>query len=356
MKTLRLGMIGLGGMGNIHFDAHVLNERVTIVALCDLIPERCEKAIEKGNLTGVKVYTDFREMIDNEQLDAIDICTSNDFHSIIAVYALDHGLHVFCEKPDAMNVTEVQKMYDAYKRSGKILMCMRNNRYYSNSKYLKQFIADGKAGEIYCGRCGWIRRRGIPGRGGWFTTKAKSGGGPLIDLGVHMIDLSIWLMGNPRPVAVSGSTFSKFANNTAKSDSVHSTFGVANANGTFDVEDLAMGFIKFDNGACLQIEFSWASNIEREERFVELRGTKAGFKWRDDGSASIFTEDEHGTIEDLNPKLPEMGNGHFRALYHFVDIVLDGAPKDYEPEQGVNMIKILSALYESAQTGKEVQL
>jgi len=356
MKKLRIGLIGVGGMGTFHLENHLANPKVELVAICDILPERLAKRVNDYKLTGVKTYTDFKDLIDENELDAVDICTPNNYHSIIAVYALDRGLNVFSEKPDAMNLEEAQKMYDAYKRSGKFLMVMRNNRYYSNSKYLKKFISDGKAGEIYCGRCGWVRRRGIPGRGGWFTTKAQSGGGPLIDLGVHMIDLSIWLMGNPTPVAVSGQIFSKFANNEAESDSTESRFGDAKTGGTFDVEDLAMGFIKFDNGACLQIEFSWASNIKSEERFVELRGTKAGFRWNDNGSVEIYTEDENGKLVDLHPELPEMGNGHGQALEHFVDIILEGREKDYVPEQGLNMIKILSAIYESAKTGKEVSL
>ena len=356
-KKLRVAVIGTGGMGSSHVRWWSQNPRAEIIALCDLKPEKCRKALEKAGLEqDVPVYADYKELIWREALDAVDICTSNDFHSIIAVYALEKGLHVFCEKPDAVNAQEAMRMKEASEKAGRVLMVMRNNRYYSNSRYLKQFIEDGKAGEIYCGRCGWIRRRGIPGRGGWFTTKARSGGGPLIDLGVHMIDLAIWLMGNPAPVSVSGCTFAKFAENQAKADSEHAAFGEKVADGIFDVEDLAMGFIRFDNGACLQIEFSWASNIEKEKRFVELRGTKAGFSWNEDGSCGIWTEDEHGTLADIKPYTGEMGSGHARALDHFTSIVLDGAKPDYVPQQGVNMIRILDALYESARTGREVRI
>ena len=153
-----------------------------------------------------------------------------------------------------------------------------------------------------------------------------------------------------------GCTYAKFADNTAKADSQHAAFGEKVQNGVFDVEDLAMGFIRFDNGACLQLEFSWASNIEKEKRFVELRGTKAGFTWNEDGTVGIWTEDEHGTLTDLKPYTGEMGSGHARALEHFTAILLDGAKPDYTPQQGVNMIRILDALYESARTGKEVRL
>ena len=169
-----------------------------------------------------------------------------------------------------------------------------------------------------------------------------------------MIDLSIWLMGNPRPVAVSGSTYCKFANDDAGADSDNSKFGDAKADGVFDVEDLAMGFIKFDNGACLQIEFSWASNVERERNFVELRGTKAGFTW-DGGEVKIFTE-EGGELADLTPHCSGSANGHEMNLRHFADVLLDGADPCFVPEQGLNMIKILTAIYESARTGREVAL
>lgn len=353
-KKLRIAVIGIGGMGRTHCRCWTHIDRVEVIALCDLIPERCER-MKKEYGWNATVYTDYRALIDHEEIDAVDICTPNNFHSVIAVYAFAHGLHVFSEKPDAINADEQRKMKEASEKAGRVLMVMRNNRYYTNSQYLKKYIADGKAGEIYCGRCGWVRRRGIPGKGGWFTTKERSGGGPLIDLGVHMIDLSIWLMGNPKPVSVSGCTYSKFSGDAAAADSEHAKFGDAVENGVFDVEDLAMGFIRFDNGACLQLEFSWASNIEEEKRFVELRGTKAGFTWGQDGSVRIFGE-EDGVLFNLQPELGDMGDGHERALRHFSEILLDGRAPDYVPEQGLNMIKILDGIYESARTGREVLL
>ncbi len=355
-KKLRIGSIGIGGMGRCHLQAHLTNPRVEIVALCDIVPEKCKNLITNLKMPeSTPIYADFKEMIEKEQLDAVDICTPNNFHSIIAVYAFEHGLHVFCEKPDAVSPEEAIRMKEASEKAGKILHVMRNNRYYQHSQYVKQYIKEGNVGEIYCGRCGWIRRRGIPGKGGWFTTKAESGGGPLIDLGVHLIDLSIWFMGNPKPVSVSGCTYTKFADNDAKADSVHSAFGEAKSDGTFDVEDLAMGFIRFDNGACLQIEFSWASNIEEEKLFVELRGEKAGISW-DSRKVGIWTEDGNGGLLDIRPWFHDLYNGHGRALEHFVREVLDGDEPDYVPEQGVNMIKLLSAMYESAKLGREVIL
>ncbi len=354
MEKLRIGVIGNGGIAkSVHLPAYKGMKDVEIVATCDIIPSRM---IEAENIIGhsLKKYENYEDLIADADIDAIDICTPNYLHSIIACKALKANKHVFCEKPDAVSVEEVMKMKKAAEASNKVLMVMRNNRHLITSKFVKQYIAEGKMGDIYCGRCGWIRRRGIPGRGGWFTTKAQSGGGPLIDLGVHMIDLAIYLMGNPKPIAVSGSVYNKFANDTASSDSVHSVFGDAKEDGIFDVEDLAMGFIKFDNGACLQIEFSWASNIKEEKSFVELRGTKGGVSWQP-YAYTIFSE-ENGQLIDLEPKGNLISNGHSANLQHFVDVVNQKAKPDYVIDQGVNMIKILEAIYESAKTGKEVIL
>ena len=353
-EKLKVGLIGLGGICcGPHMTGYGIMDNVEIVAICDIVPEKIETFKEKFEMPDVAAFTDYKELLKVEGLDFVDICTPNYLHSIIAVEALESGINVFCEKPDAVSSAEAQRMMDAAEKSGKKLMVMRNNRYRKTAKYLKKFIEDGKMGEIYCGRCGWQRRRGIPGKGGWFTTKEQSGGGPLIDLGVHMIDLSIWLMGNPTPVAVSGCTYAKFADNDV-SDSVNSDFGEKNANGIFDVEDLAMGFIKFDNGACLQIEFSWASNVEKENVFVELRGTKAGMEFKDD-NVKIFTESD-GTLEDIIPKVTDVPGIHGDNIKHFADVLQNGIEPDFTPIQGVNMIKILEAMYKSAETGEEVKL
>lgn len=364
-KKLKIGIVGCGGiMRWAHLSAYSKMDNVEIVALCDIVPGRCEevKAYAKQQfqsdfLENAKCYVDFYEFIKNPDIESIDICTPNYLHAPFAIKALEMGKHVFSEKPDSVSVEDVTKMKEAAEKAGKTLMVMRNNRHEGPSKKLKALIENGEFGEIYCGRCGWIRRRGIPGKGGWFTTKSQSGGGPLIDLGVHMIDLAIYLMGNPTPVAVSGATYNKFADDDAEASSEHAAFGETKAGGTFDVEDLAMGFIKFDNGACLQIEFSWASNIEEgDKNFVELRGTKAGCKWINSGSeAKIFSE-AFGNLIDVNVNADRSVGGHEANLRHYVDVVLNGAKPDFEPQQGVNMIKILRAIYESAQTGKEVSL
>lgn len=352
-QKLKLGAVGTGGIfKNAHLPAWLSHPDIEVVALCDVEKENASSLADEHQIANV--YSDIREMLSNEEIDMVDICTPNLYHSEYAVASLEAGKHVFCEKPDAVNPEEAQRMADAAEASGKTLMVMRNNRFSASSQYMKQFIEEGHMGDIYTGRCGWVRRRGIPGRGGWFTTKSLSGGGPLIDLGVHFIDVAMWLMGNPKPVSVTGATYTKFANSKL-SDSVHSQFGQVQQDGTFDVEDLATGFIRFENESTLQIEFSWASNIGEEKNFYELRGTKAGASCVK-GELSIFSETA-GQLCDITPKLKKKKlSDHGSNIYHFVDVVQGKAKPIFVPSNGVDMIKILSAVYESARTGSEVKL
>lgn len=354
-NKIKIAIIGCGGIAT---KAHMPQyEKMTnlyeVVAACDIVPEKAEAFARRFNIPAY--YTDYHDVLKIEGLDAVDICTPNYLHSIIAVDALNVGVHVLCEKPDAVSVEEAKKMKAAADRNGKLLMVIRNNRFLVQSQYLKKYIEDGQLGKIYAGRCGWQRRRGIPGKGGWFTTKEQSGGGPLIDLGVHMIDLSVWLMGNPIPVSVTGCTYREFADNDV-SESVDSSFGEVKAGGTFDVEDLAMGFIKFDNGACLQIEFSWASNVACDDKFFELRGTRAGASYHStDGKLKIFTE-EYGNTADLIPNFNSEVSGHYGNIKNFADVLMGKTQPVFLPEQGIDMIKILEAMYTSAETGKEALL
>lgn len=356
MKKIRVGVIGCGGIAlAAHIPAFLKIPEYEITALCDNKVAKAEKAKADLLLSGCRIYEDYMDLLADKNVDLVHICTPNYLHAEMSIAALEAGKDVMCEKPDSVSVELAESMRTAVAKTGKHFMAMRNNRHTAASRYLKQYISDGRMGEIYMGRCGWTRRRGIPGRGGWFTTKALSGGGPLIDLGVHMIDLAIYLMGNPRPVAVSGNTYQHFANAEAISDSVHSAFGESKADGIFDVEDLAAGFIRFDNGAVLQIEFSWASNIEKERNFVELRGSKAGFTWENEGkNLKLFTE-EYGKLVDISPAIPE-SNGHLENIRHYKDVLLNGAAPDYVIDQGVDIVKILCAIYKSAETGKEVLL
>lgn len=364
-KKLKIGIVGCDGiMKWAHLPALANMENAEIVALCDIVPGRCEeirdfcrKEYGSSALDQARFYTDYDEFLKDPDLEAVDICAPNFLHSPFTVKAFEAGKHVFCEKPDAVNVEGIVKMKEASEKAGKVLMVMRNNRYHAYTQKLKALAEQGEFGEIYCGRCGWVRRRGIPGKGGWFTTKEQSGGGPLIDLGVHMIDLAIYLMGNPKPVSVSGCVYSNFADDQSKPTSGGAAYGETKADGIFDVEDQAMGFIRFDNGACLQVDFSWAANIEANDaNYVELRGTKAGLKWKNSGAKAKIFKEENGEQTDINITADTTIGGHEANLRHFADVILNGAEPDYTPQQGIDMIKILTAIYRSAETGREVVL
>lgn len=352
MNKIKTAIVGCGGIAlNAHLPAIQSLENVEIVAICDSNPAKLDPFEEKIGYR-VEKFTDYKDMLAKIKPDAVHVCTPNYVHAEIASAALLAGADVLCEKPDAMTAVQVEEMKAARDRSGKTLLVMRNNRFLDASDVVRSLIKEGKTGELYTGRCGWIRRRGIPGAGGWFTTKAQSGGGPLIDLGVHFIDLAMHFMGSPKPVAVSGCTYCKFADSTI-SDSVHSQFGEKVAGGTFDVEDLSIGFIRFADGRSLQIEFSWASNIEEEKNFVELRGEKLGFTICND--QLTFYGEQAGHLTDTKVHVgPNFG--HARYIRHFYDVAYNGAEPIYDIEEGINMIRILNAMYESAATGKEVRL
>lgn len=355
-NRIRVGVVGCGGIFNAaHVPAYFKERnRVKVVALCDIIGERAEKA-KKRFFKEADVYTDYRQMLEDETIDVIDICTPNYLHSIIAVDALNAGKHVFCEKPDAINPEEATKMYEAAGANDKMLMIMRNNRFNPNSRYLKEYIENGNMGDIYVAHTRWLRRRGIPGKGGWFTTKELSGGGPLIDLGVHMIDLAMWFMDFPKPVSVACSAYSCFGDSNV-CDSANSRFGDKVEGGTYNVEDLVIGSIRFENGAVLQLEISWASNVEKESRSVELRGTKAGATWT--GShVYLYEENKKSKQKTRHVSVAQIIPEHAENISRFFDCLINGDTPNYQMFEGNMMMKIIDALYKSAENdGKEIEI
>jgi len=345
MKKLHVGVIGLG-MGQGHVKGFNKHPGAEVIAIADTDPKKLDL---KGDELGVPGrYTDGEEMIAKEDLDVVSIATPNKFHKSLAIAALKAGCHVLCEKPMAMNAQEAQEMLDAAKKAGKRIMINFSFRFTEQSFALKKQVDTGILGDVYFGRTVWHRRRGMPGFGGWFGQKALAGGGPLIDLGVHRLDLALWLMGYPEPVWVMGSTYNPIATKIAKEK------GKA-----FDVEDLACGMIKFDNGATLIVEASWAGNTkEREHMVTQLLGTEAGLVQKNknetyDFEAEIYLEKEGCQFDmKLHPPVPASAP----AMYHFVDSIINETPHIATGEEGLTVMKILDAIYKSAETGKPVKL
>ncbi|NLY19498.1 MAG: Gfo/Idh/MocA family oxidoreductase [Clostridiaceae bacterium] len=349
MKMLRYGCVGAGAIARAkHMKGYSAFADIEFVSVCDTNEKFAQEAAQEFGFK--KYYTDYREMLEKEKLDFISVCTPNYLHFPVTLLALENGLHVHCEKPVALNSIEAQKMVDARNKYGKILMIALNNRFTNHAWFVKKYTEEGLLGEIYHARCGWKRQRGIPGKGGWFTNKALSGGGPLIDLGVHFMDLAMYFMGYPKPVSVVGATYSKFARNECVNSS---GWGMtSDKNGIMDVEDMAVGFIRLENNTTIDIEFSWASNIDQEDNYYELLGTKGGAIYRG-GELRIITE-QFSTIVEIKPNL------NFKCpvneFSHFIDCVKNGTEPLSKPEEAVVLMKIIDGIYKSSQTKQEVVL
>lgn len=338
-KKLKYGLIGCGGCGvGKHLASYALYpDDVTLCAVYDIVPAKAEAAAAQYQVP--KVCTSAEALL-AEPLDVVSVATPNAFHAPYTIAALQAGKHVHVEKPIALNAQEAQAMTTAKNAAGKFIMVALNNRFTEVSQFAKRYVDEGHLGEIYHARCGWRRRRGIPGKGGWFTTRALSGGGPVIDLGVHFFDLTLYLMGYPAPTAVSASTYRKFAGGKGDKD-------------VMDVEDFAAGFAKFETGASVAFEFSWASNIERETTYFELLGTRGGMSYYD-GQLKIFGENA-GVMTDVTPLVRNTTGWGQNETRHFIDCIRKRKAPLAPPEDAVKMMQIIDGIYASSETGREVR-
>ena len=284
----------------------------------------------------------------------MSVCTWNSAHAECAIAALRAGKHVLCEKPMALNTAQAQEMEKAAKENGKLLMIGFVRRFGNDCAVLKDFIDGGSFGDIYYAKAQYLRRKGCP--GGWFGDKSRSGGGPLIDLGVHVIDLCRYLMGGPQPVSVYGATFNKLGDRRHIKDARGYSSTVVSKDDIFDVEDMATALIRFDNGAVLSVEASFSLNIEKDVGNIELFGTRAGCKL--DPELTIFTDMNQYLA---NVKLAQSTALSFDGLFdneinHFVECIETGRPCRNPAQDGVTLMRILDGIYESARTGHEVLL
>lgn len=301
-----------------------------------------------------RTYTSLDALCADPVIEAVYVASPNACHEAQAIALLKAGKHVLCEKPMALNTAQAQEMEKAAKENGKLLMIGFVRRFGNDCAVLKDFIDSGSFGEIYYAKAQYLRRKGCP--GGWFGDKSRSGGGPLIDLGVHVIDLCRYLMGGPQPVSVYGATFNKLGDRRHIKDARGYSSTVVSKDDIFDVEDMATALIRFDNGAVLSVEASFSLNIEKDVGNIELFGTKAGCKL--DPELTIFTD-----MNDYlaNVKLAQSTALSFDGLFdneinHFVECIETGKPCRNPAQDGVTLMKILDGIYESARTGHEVLL
>ena len=355
-KKLRVAIIGCGGIANgKHMPALKTIPEAEMVAFCDLIEERAENAKKAYGTEDAKVYTDYKELLKDSTIDVVHVCTPNRSHSFISIDALYAGKHVLCEKPMAKTFAEAQAMVKAAKETGKILSIGYQNRYRADSQYMKQTCEAGELGEIYYAKAHAVRRRAVP-TWGVFLNEEEQGGGPLIDIGTHALDLTLWMMDNYEVESVTGQTFRKLADQTNQ----------GNAFGDWDpkefcVEDSAFGFIRMKNGAVIELEAAWALNtLEVDEAKTSLCGTKAGADMKD-GLRINYIHHNKQVVE--KPALSGEGVAFFSGeekeapdyeqelFYH---IVADGAEQIVKPAQAAVVTRVLEAIYESAKSGKTI--
>jgi len=352
MKKVKVGIIGAGGIVQIgHIPSFQKLPDVEVVAISDPNEEKLKFVAEKFRIP--RTFSDYKKMLEIKDIEIISICSPNFAHREQAVNSLMSGKNVLCEKPVAMNSKEAEEILNTAKRTKKKFMVAFPQRFTPSGIFLKKMIDRGEFGEIYYAKASYLRRRGIPGLGGWFTTKKLSGGGPLIDVGVHILDKVYWLMGAPEPVSVSGATFQKFKDKAVDGGwpPVETRVGDKYAR-TFDVEDLSSGFIKFKNGASLFLEASWAGNSEAGLS-ISLFGEKKGAK--EDGSGLKIFDEEDGVLLDNSPVLPG-ADVYFEEIKHFVSCVREDKEPVTKPDEILNVIRIIESIYKSASTGREVRL
>ena len=352
MDKIKVGIIGTGNISALHMAGYkALGELCEVTAVCDIDAGKVKAYAANHGVA--KYYTDYNEMMEKEQLDAVSVCTWNAAHKGAAIAALKGGANVICEKPMAMNEAEAAEMERVSAETGKLLMIGFVRRFGNDADILKKFIDNGDMGELYFAKATYLRRNGCP--GGWFGDKEYSGGGPLIDLGVHVIDLVRYLAGGAKPVSVYGVTYNNLGENRASGGQswVSSTTGF---NFKYTVEDFASALIKFDNGLTLAVEASFNLNIKKDMGNIELFGTKSGA--RVDPQIEFFS-DMNGMMVDVKPygDTSLNFNGLFnREIAHFVDCVRNNTPCKSGANDGVVLMRIIDAIYKSAETGSEVKL
>lgn len=331
-EKLRVGVAGAGFAGRAHIEGYKNVEDADLIAVCDVSEERAKEMAEKHGIPNV--FTDYEEMLKLDELDAISVCLPNAMHRPVTVAGLEAGKHVLCEKPLANNAKEAAMMVKAAEKSGKTLAMALNFRYMGTSLTAKKMIEAGELGDVYYAKTAMLRNNAIP--RGWFHVKEKSGGGPLLDLAAHVLDVTWWLMGCPEPVSASGSTFAKLG----VAGKGMGTWGVGYGDGPVDIEDLALGLIRFRDGQTLFVEVSWALHSPPAQ-YCHVFGTEGG--------VTVFPD---FAVHKASAAKPEMEPGKDR-IREFVSNVLNGTEPLGPGRDGLVVMRMLDAIYKSAETGKE---
>jgi predicted dehydrogenase len=350
-NKIRIGIIGVGNIGGVHLkEFSRLADLCEITAITDMdLP--LAKMVAKEHGVAIAANTN-EELIQSPDVDAVIIAVPNQYHADLAVQAIKAGKHVLLEKPMGINSEAARTILKASHASDKVVMIDHQMRFESIPMQLKEQIQRGELGKIYTAKTGWFRRKGIPGWGTWFTRMDQSGGGPLIDIGVHMLDLALYLMGNPKPVSVYGATYAQFGPERKGIGS----WGTPNWDGVYDVEDLATALIKMEDGSSLTLEVSWAVHMDTDNTpFIHLMGSEGGASYRGP-RGKLLTEKFDRPIE-VELSKPDHDEGErYRLSRHFLECIHEGKPPITSALSGFTNNLVLDAIYESSRTGNEVKL
>lgn len=344
---LRVGIIGAGWPGQQHARAIRVSKRAILQALAEPNEQRVSEF--RQTFAPKKTYSDYKDLLGDARIDAVIICLPNFLHFPATLAALEAGKHVLCEKPPTLNAAEMVVLKEEAERRELTYFFSRQFRFTPEMRLAKELVATGRLGKIYHARATFIRSRGIPGwGGGWFTEKKRSGGGALIDIGIHALDSAWFLMGTPRPLSVTAQVFRNFEHLVQVP--------------VFDVEDAAYAFIRFENGAAVQLEASWAGNLPddipprevfgRELNNCTIYGTRATIRLK---PLTLF-EDEAGTVVDRPLKPREKGDSFALQMENFLAAILDKTEPTNNARQAVYLMEMLDAIYHSSSIGREVPI
>lgn len=346
---LKVGIVGVGGIARTHIPGWVASEDAELVAGSDVNGDLLQAWGKEHGIQ--KLYADPNEMFADPEIDIVDVCTPNNYHAPLSIGALNAGKHVICEKPLAPTPDQILEMIAARDQSGKLLMCAQSSRFSGSSMAMKAELDKGVLGDVYHARCWMLRRAGVPARPG-FIMKQHSGGGPCIDIGVHVLDLTLWLMGNPKPVAVTGVARAELAHQPGAFSTMGRSAG--NISDAFDVEDFAAAFVRFENGATLILETSWMLHHGQDsDRQIWLYGTKGGAHLP---KGEIYYSDNESK-QHYNYALQNTGDrmkSHALECVEFARAVAQGKPSPVPAEQSLQVMAILDGIYRSQEAGREL--
>ncbi|MBQ6065794.1 MAG: Gfo/Idh/MocA family oxidoreductase [Clostridia bacterium] len=351
---INVAVIGCGCIAtSAHIPAYMKSDRAEIKYFCDIIPEKADAAVAK-NGCGKAVY-DYHEILDDPELDAVSVCTHNDMHSVIAIDFMKHGKDVLCEKPAARILSEALEMEKVSYDTGRILSIGVCNRYSNAVNHIKKYIEEGKLGEVYHVYASFRAHRSIPGLGGDFTKHAASGGGALIDWGVHYIDLIMYCLGDPKVLTASGEAFCKLGRDMKNYvyTSMWSEDTSDKENGVYDVDDSVVGIVRTD-GAVVSFHGAWAQNIGVSETYIDFMGDKGGIRLAYGGGFTYYTARD-GMLIESKPEF-RMNNIHETEVLDFVECVCRGERNRNDIKYAVGTSKIMQAIYDSSAAHKEITL